>query len=111
MVWNKNVGAATTFRVIYIDRIPDAETFEPTNWSSAYDPDTDTFKFALDTIPERISWRMPLPSTCFVLAAHEATHKVQFYRGDEPKPSPKSITSDSHDYLEDEHEAEAWTER
>lgn len=110
MVWNKHVGKPTFFNVIYASRITDPKTGQPINWSSEYDSNNDSFKFALDTIPERIRIGLQLSETCFIVAAHEAVHKVQLYRGDELKPSPKNITSKSHDYFDDRHETEAWRE-
>lgn len=110
MVWDRHVGEPASFKVIYVTRITDLKTGKPTSRSAKYDPDTDTFIFARDTIPEKIKIGLPPAQTYFIVAAHEATHKVQLNRGDELKPSPRNVTPESHDYFDDKHEAEAWRE-
>ena len=70
MVWNKHVGEPISFNVVYASRITDPKTGQPINWSSEYDPDSDSFKFALDTIPERLRIGLELPETSFNIAAN-----------------------------------------
>jgi hypothetical protein len=73
-----------------------------------YDPDIDTFRIALDRVREQ-EVTLELPDKMFLYAAHEATHKVQFAHGENPRPSPQSPELDDV-YDNDPHEREAWIE-
>lgn len=108
MVWNHHVGEPQAFSIIFCSRLSDPKTGEITSWSSEYGPDLDVFKFALDTMRERMKFDLPDDQKIILLAAHEAMHKVQFHRGDEPKPSSKKEMG--AEYYDDRHEIEALTE-
>ncbi len=109
MVWNKHVGQPESFHLVFASRIYNPKTSKDTGWSAEYNPDEDRFSFAIDTIRERMKFGLPDDGTMLILSAHEATHKVQFRRGDPPRPSPKTKEMDEY-YNDDEHEVEAWKE-
>lgn len=109
MVWDKHVSQPESFKVIFCKFIFDPKTGEDTGASCSYDPDIDTFIFALDTIDKRMKFGLPDGERMVILAAHEATHKWQIHRGDKIRPSPKTPEMDEL-YYDDKHEAEAWDE-
>lgn len=109
MVWKKHVGQPESFDIVFASKIYNPKTGEDTGWSVEYNPDEDKFSFAMDTIKERMEFGLPDDGTILLLSAHEATHKVQFQRGDPPRPSPKTKEMDEY-YDDNKHEAEAWKE-
>lgn len=111
-VWDKHVGTPEKFHVIFCSHIEDPFTGELSNALSLYDPDEDAFTFALDSIREEsYTFRGYSDSDrVLILAAHEATHKVQFNRGGQVLPSFNSSGNLRKDYSADRFEDEAWRE-
>lgn len=85
MVWTKHIGKPGHFRVIIGNEISNQLLPEKSRCSGAYIPKTDTILLATDPISKRyVTLDLPLNHRFFLVAAHEAMHKVQYKLGDIP---------------------------
>lgn len=111
MVWDKNIGEPTTFNLAFASRITNPETDEDTGRGEEYDPDLDMFKFALNTMTERLKFGLPEEQVMVIVAAHSAFHKVQFARGENPRTvSMNPIVYEQKEYFNRPEEKSAWIE-
>ncbi len=72
-----------------------------------YEPETDTFKFGIEGIKKLDLGILTDEQKIILLGSHEAMHKVQIQKGENPRAS-KEMTRDEHH--ESPHEIEAWNE-
>ncbi len=110
MVWAKHMQTPGDFRVLIAKQITCDKFPEGMRCSGLYLADKDMILLATDAIAESYL-QTPLPEAhCFFLiAAHEAMHKVQYWRGDPLEetqfPSPADIVKP--DFYQAPHEVEA----
>ena len=109
MVWNKNVKTNGKFMLSFCNALVDKNDNDSRR-TAEYNPDTDTFVFAMDQVKERSQeMKLSISDTILLVAAHETMHKVQFYRGDKMIPAPKGNKFTSNYYIQNQ-EVEAWNE-
>jgi hypothetical protein len=97
IIWNKNAGGSGIFQIIFLDKIPGMF-----DMPAAYNHDLDMILIALRTMLEQ---RKLSKVNLFLVSAHEAFHKFQFFRGDNVPDSETNMN-----YLDCPYEKEAWVE-
>lgn len=110
LIWEKNIKEPVEFKIVIASYLLNPITGEPIKCSCEYIPNTDTFVFAMNTIQEEDNLGLPLDTTMILLAAHEAMHKVQHFKGRKLKPSHDLSGNFFKGYHDDEDEIEAWEE-
>lgn len=106
MVWERHVDEPTTMTITFGSRIINKESID-TGRLAQYSPENDQFSFAMDTIKEKAKSESSQQPLTLLFSSHEATHKVQIYRGDQ-LPAIKDQTQE--EYFTSPYEKEAWDE-
>lgn len=110
LVWLRNIGEPTHFRLVIGDRIVDADD-NPIDASAQYEQSTDSILYGWEAIKAQFSGIIERDlsevEVMTIVSAHEAMHRVQLHRGDTFK---KHDDMTPEEYLNSPQETEAWHE-